>query len=372
MKTRTSAMFAVLTATVLLATGCSTNSGSGASVPEDTVIDRFGTVTETVGPNGEKPTPTSSLTLTAEDRAALSSGGYRAAIAWHELSSWSQAIQSGIEDEFAELGISIVSTTDAKFDAATQANQIQTALALKPDVILGQAVDPTTASAAYQGAVDAGVKLIFADQAPEGYTYGKQYQAILTDDLFQIGQRTGEAMCESLGDKGTIAVLYYDADFHVTNFRDAAFLSTIAKECPEVSVVAKQGFTDPNKAEEIANALLTKYPDLAGVYTSWAVPAQGVLAALKNAGNTTTKIVTVDLDDTIAADLAAGGNVAAIVADKAYDYGRAMAVSAALAILGKTAPEFGVSDSVTVTKDTLVDGYKAWNQDVPASVKAAE
>ena len=166
-------------------------------------------------------------------------------------------------------------------------------------------------------------------------------------------------------------MLYYDAEFHVTNFRDAAFLSTLAANYPNITVVAKQGFTDPNKAEEIANALLTKHPNLAGIYTSWAVPAQGVLAALKNAGNSTTKIVTIDLDDTIATDLAAGGNVVGIVADKAYDYGRAMAVSAALAILGQPAPAFGITDSVTVTRETLVDGYKAWNESLPAAVQDA-
>ncbi len=42
-----------------------------------------------------------------------------------------------MESKFDELGVQIVSTSDAKFDAATQANQIEYALALKPDVLLG-------------------------------------------------------------------------------------------------------------------------------------------------------------------------------------------------------------------------------------------
>lgn len=362
---------AALTAGALALSACSGGGGASETVPTDTVIDRFGAVTETVGPNGETPTPASDLTLTDAQKAELASGGYRAAILWHELSNWTKALQTGMEDELAELGIEVVATSDAKFDAATQANQIETTLALKPDVILGQAVDPTSAGAAYQPAVDNGVKLIFADQAPVDYKHGNQYQAVLTDDLFQIGERAANQLGDTLGGKGEVAVLYYDAEFHVTNFRDAAFLATLEKNYPDITVVAKQGFTDPNKAEEIANALLTKYPDLAGVYTSWAVPAQGVLAALKNAGNTTTKIVTVDLDDTIATDLAAGGNVVGIVADRAYDYGRAMATSAALAILGEPAPAFGISDSVTVTKDTIVEGYEAWNEPVPAAVQNA-
>jgi ribose transport system substrate-binding protein len=372
--TRAPLTLAALTISALALTACSgsgTDSGTDDALPASTVIDRFGTVTETVGPNGETPTPASEITLTDEQKAQLASGGYRAAILWHELSSWTKALQAGIEDQLAELGVEVVSTSDAKFDAATQANQIETTLALEPDVILGQAVDPTTAGAAYQPAVDQGVKLIFADQAPDAYTHGDQYQAVLTDDLFQIGERAATQLGEALGGTGEVAVLYYDAEFHVTNFRDAAFLTTLAKKYPEITVVAKQGFTDPNKAEEIANALLTKHPDLAGIYTSWAVPAQGVLSALKNAGNSTTKIVTIDLDDTIATDLASGGNVVGIVADRAYDYGRAMAVSAGLAILGQPAPAFGISDSVTVTKATIAEGYEAWNEPVPTTVQNA-
>ena len=367
---RTPLALAALTIGALALTACS-SSGTAQTIPTNTVIDRFGAITKTVGPNGEIPTPTSELMLTVDQKTQLAGGGYRAAILWHELSSWTKAIQAGMEDQLAELGIEVVATSEAKFDAATQANQIETTLALQPDVILGQAVDPTTAGAAYQPAVDQGVKLIFADQAPDAYTYGDQYQAVLTDDLFQVGERAANELGKALGGTGEVAVLYYDAEFHVTNFRDAAFLSTLAANYPNITVVAKQGFTDPNKAEEIANALLTKHPNLAGIYTSWAVPAQGVLAALKNAGNSTTKIVTIDLDDTIATDLAAGGNVVGIVADKAYDYGRAMAVSAALAILGQPAPAFGITDSVTVTRETLVDGYKAWNESLPAAVQDA-
>lgn len=362
---------AAISAGALALSACSGGGRASETVPTDRVIDRFGAVTETAGPNGETPTPASDLILTDAQKAELASGGYRASILWHELSNWTRALQTGMEDELAELGIEVVATSDAMFDAATQANQIETTLALQPDVILGQAVDPTSAGAAYQPAVDQGVKLIFADQAPVDYEHGDQYQAVLTDDLFQIGERAANQLGEALGGTGEVAGLYYDGEFHVTNFRDAAFLATLEKNYPDITVVAKQGFTDPIEAEEIANALLTKHPDLAGVYTSWAVPAQGVLAALKNAGNTATKVVTVDLDDTIATDLAAGGNVVGIVADRAYDYGRAMAVSAALAILGEPAPAFGISDSVTVTKDTIVDGYEAWNEPAPAAVQDA-
>lgn len=372
MTSRRSARVAAAAAALLsvaIVTGCS---AAGPAVPTDTVIDRFGTLSATVGPAGEKATPTSDLSLTAAEVEQLRAGHHRVAILWHELSAWSKAIQDGMVHKFEELGITVTATGDAKFDAATQANQIQSAVATKPDLILGQAVDPISGAAAYQPAVDAGIKLVFADQAPQGYTYGKQYQAILTDDLLSMGRQTGSAMCKAVGGKGTVGVIYYDADFHVTNFRDAAFLQTLKKTCPDVKVVAKQGFSDPNKAEDIARAMVARFPDLNGIYVSWAVPAQGVLAALKEAGNTGTKIVTIDLDDTMAADMMSpNGHTAAIIVDQAYTYGEAMATAGALSILGKPAPEYGVSPIITATRASIDQGYRAWNQPVPAAVRDA-
>ncbi|HZX06660.1 substrate-binding domain-containing protein [Kribbella sp.] len=354
----------------LMVAACNGGAGSGSgSVASDTVIDLA--ATDTVGPHGEKPTRVTDLELDPADEAKIKSGHYRAALLWHEMSAWSSAVQKGAVDEFARLGIKVVATADAKFDAAAQANQIQTALATKPDVILGQAVDPTTGAAAYQPAVAQGVKLVFADQAPNGFTYGKQYQAIITGDLFQLGRRAAEALGEAMGGKGDVAIMYYDAQFHVTNMRDCAFKKTLQSKFPGLRIVAQQGFSDPNKAEDIANALITQHPDLGGIYVSWAQPAQGVLSALNNAGNTKTKLVTLDLDDTIATNMARGGRTAALAADRAYDFGRAMAISSALAVLGKKAPEFGIVDSVTVTKDTLAQGYAAWAQPLPQAVKDA-
>ena len=168
---------------------------AASGVDDDTVIDQFGEITETVGPNGEAPTDANDVVLTEEQKETIRGGDHRVAILWHELSGWSQAIQDGMMDVFDDLDIEVTTTADAAFDAPTQASQIESALATQPEVILGQAVDPVTGAAAYQVAVDAGVKLIFADQAPNGFVYGEHYQAILTDDLFAVGQHTGAAMC---------------------------------------------------------------------------------------------------------------------------------------------------------------------------------
>ena len=69
---------------------------------------------------------------------------------------------------------------------------------------------------------------------------------------------------------------------------------------PAPGATALHFVTDPARAEDIAQALLLKTPDLDGIYVTWAEPAEGVLAALRAAGNTKTRIVTLDLSEPIA------------------------------------------------------------------------
>jgi ribose transport system substrate-binding protein len=343
-------------------------SGSPAGSSGSSVIDL--NLSGTVGPNGEDPTPVSDLTLTDDEVAKLQAGHYTAAQLWHTSSQFVDAVQQGAAAEFSRLGIEVVATTNANMDAGTQANQVQTAMAKKPDVIVGLPVDPTSAAAAFQPAVDAGTKLVFLSNVPEGYTYGQQYTSIVTDDLYDMGKRAAEALGESLGGKGTVGLIYYNAQYYVTNQRDAAFRTTLRNEYPDIEVVAEQGFSDANNVTSIASGLLTQHPDLAGIYTSWAQPAEGVLAALRTVGNTTTKVVTLDLDDPVVVDMASGGSTVAVVADEAFEVGRGMADAAAYALLGKTAPPFVVAKALTITKDTIPQGYQqSLHSDVPEAVK---
>ena len=83
-----------------------------------------------------------------------------------------------------------------------------------------------------------------------------------------------------------------------------------------------------------------------------------MLSALRAAGDTKTKIVTLDLSEPIALDMVQGGNVVAIVADQAYELGRAMATAAGYGLLGKTAPPFIVAPVITVTKANVAEGWQ--------------
>ncbi|UVK51599.1 substrate-binding domain-containing protein [Mesorhizobium sp. AR02] len=324
---------------------------------------------QTVGPQGETATPSSSVTLTDADIAALKDKGYKAALLWHTSSDFTNAVTAGATDEFARAGITIAVKTDAQFDAARQRSDIETALAAKPNVILSLPLDPVTSAEAFRQAVKDGTKLVFLSNLPKGYKQGTDYASIVTDDLFQMGKQAADAMAKAIGGKGKVGYIFHDATYYVTNQRDQAFKTTIEKDYPDIKIVAEQGISDPARAEELANAMLLQHPDLDGIYVTWAEPADGVLSALRGAGNTKTRIVTLDLAEPVALDMVKGGNVAALVADKAYELGRAMAAAGMKSLLGQQTPAFVVAPALTVTKDNVGQGWKdSLNRDAPQAV----
>jgi ribose transport system substrate-binding protein len=324
---------------------------------------------QTMGPGGESPTASSDVKLSDAEVTEIKGMKATAALLWHTSSDFVNAVTAGASDEFNRLGIEIVATTDAGFDSAKQMSDIETVLAKNPSIILALPLDPTTSAQAFKPAVEAGVKIVLLSNVPAGYVQGKDYVGIVTDDLYQMGKQAADALAASIGGKGKVAWIFHDAQYYVTNQRDNAFKATIEKDYPGIEIVAEAGLADPARAEDIANALITKNPDLDGIYVPWAEPAEGVLAALRGAGNTHTKVVTLDLSEPIGLDMVQGGNVVAITADEAYELGRTMATVGAYGLIGKEAPAFSVAPAITVTKDNVVAGWKqSLNREPPQTI----
>ena len=366
---RRSAIVAAL-AVALPACGPASDDGAAPSVPPIKSSRALGT---TRGPNGERPTPNSALRLSSSEVAKVRGGHHTAALVWHDSSDFTSAVDAGVRDEFSMLGIEVVAETSANFDAAKQKAEVETVQAKRPSVLLTLPVDPVVTASAYKAAARQGTKIVLLSSVPQGMKYGRDYVSLVSDDLFQMGKRAADALAAAIGGKGKIAYFFHDANHFVTNQRDQAFLSTITGNYPDIDVVAKSGIADPNRAQEVATATLLKHPDLAGAYVMFAQPpGEGVLAALRANGAIKTKLVTLDLDESLALDMARGGHTFALVIDRTYDLGRAMARSAAYGLLGKRAPPFVIVPALTVTRSNLVQGYRAsLHRSPPASVMKA-
>ena len=322
-----------------------------------------------IGPNGAKATPAASLEISQDDVARLKSGNFTAAFSWHELYDWSNAVSQGAKDEFARLGIKVVAETNASFDASRQKSDVETIMALKPSLLVSLPADPAVGKATYSSLKDSQTKLVFIDNAADGLSYGADYVSLVTSDRAIIGQKTAEALAKAMNGKGKVGYIFHDADFPVTNQRDKAFVWNLKAKYPDMQIVAEAGMTDPAKAEEIAHAMLTQHPEIQGIYTPWAEPALGVLAALKQLGRTDVKVVTIDLNEPAALDMVKGGSIVGMIADQAYDIGVTAARAGALSLIGKEAPPFLVVGADIVAKDNLAKGWQAsLHRDPPQSV----
>jgi ribose transport system substrate-binding protein len=326
----------------------------------------------TKGPNGETGVPGSQLSVTPDEAATLQAGTFKAAILWHTSGAWVNAVGSGIKDALGRYGIEVVSETDAALDPATQASQVQGAMALDPDVVIALVIDPVSGAQAFKAVTAAGKKLVLISNLPSGYRPGTDYVSIVSDDFFAMGRAAADLMGKALDGTGKIGYLFHDASYYMTNQRDQAFRTVIRQCFPGIQIVAQEGITDPTKARDVAAAMLAEHPELTGIYVTWDQPAEGVVAALKDARRTDVKVVTLDLGAANDLEMAQGGLISGKAIELTYDLGTAVADASAYALLGKQAPPFVMAPAMEVTRDDLAQAYQAaWRVDPPDEVMKA-
>jgi ribose transport system substrate-binding protein len=328
------------------------------------------------GPHGEDPSPVRSAEVSDQQAAQIASRGLTAAIVMHYGGNdWANAQIAGLNAEFKRLGIRVIATTDANFDPAKQVSDIETVLAQHPDIIVSIPTDPVATAGAYRQAAEQGVKLVFMDNVPDGFVAGKDYVSMVSADNYGNGVTSAYLLARSLGGKGKIGVIFHQADFFVTQQRYDGFRATITEKFPDITIVQKQGIAGPDfagDAQGVANAMLTRHPDLDGIWAVWDVPAEGVMAAARETGRTDIKIATEDLGTNVAIALAKDQMVVGLGAQLPHSQGVAEADLAALSLLGDQVPGYVALSSLPVDHENVLDAWKqVYSADAPAAVKDA-
>lgn len=315
------------------------------------------------GPRGEEPKPASVADLTDEEVAKVREMGATAAIVLHYGGNdWANAQVAGLKSRFKELGIEVVAVTDADFDPGKQVSDVETVMAMDPDIIVSIPTDPVATAAAYQAAADAGIELVFMDNVPDGLEAGTDYVSVVSADNYGNGVVSAHLMAKSLNGVGQIGLIYHEADFFVTQQRYQGFKTTIEEQYPDIEIVDERGIGGPDfagDAQAVADAWLTQQPDIDGIWGVWDVPAEGVLAAARAAGRTDLKIATEDLGTNVAIALAKDEMVVGLGAQVPYDQGVTEVNLAAGALLGKTAPPYVALSALPVTHENVLE---AWEQ----------
>ncbi|WP_368657100.1 substrate-binding domain-containing protein [Metabacillus halosaccharovorans] len=325
------------------------------------------------GPDGESAVSAKTLELTEEEVQKIIEGNYKAAIVMHYAGNdWATAQIDGLKATFAKMGIEVVAVTDAQFKAEKQVSDIETVLAKDPDIIVGIPVDPVSTASAFKKAADAGVKVVFMDNKPNNLEAGKDYISVVSADNYGNGVQAAEIMAAELGGKGNIGVVYHDADYFVTKQRVEAFEKTITEKYPDIKIVERGGIVAPNDGEKVASGMLTKNPNLDGMFVVWDVPAEGALAAARTAGRNDLVITTIDLGTTVAIDIASDGMIKGLGAQLPYDQGISEAILAGYGLLGKEAPVYVAVPALKVTPDNVLDSWKlVYSKEAPDTIQEA-
>ncbi|HEY9663024.1 MAG TPA: substrate-binding domain-containing protein [Allocoleopsis sp.] len=359
-------------------TGSATNSPAAtsntpASGQANKAIAELQNTVLSKGPNGETATPASEIKLTTEEINQIKAKNATAAILMHYGGNdWAVAQIAGLKQQFGKMGINVIATTDANFKPETQVANIETVMAQKPDIIVSLPTDPSATADAFKQAEAQGTKLVFMDNVPQGFKPGTDYVSVVSADNYGNGVVSAHLLAQQLGGQGKIGAIYHAADFFVTQQRYDAFKTTIEKNYPNIQIVEAQGVGGPDfsgEADRVASAMLTKHADLKGIWAVWDVPAEGVMSAIRTAGRDDVVVTTIDLGKTVAAELAQGGIIKGVGAQRPFDQGVTEAMLAGYALLGKQAPPYVALNALPVTQQNVKEAWRTvYHQDPPKDI----
>ena len=343
-------------------TGGTTSGGRGPD-PKAALQQLIAGKVYSTGPHGEQAASAKDITLTADEIAKVKAMNATAAICLHYGGNdWSTAQVEGQKARMAELGIALLTVTDANFKADKQVSDIETVLVRKPSIIISIPTDPVATAATFKKAADQGVKLVFMDNVPNGMTAGKDYISDVSADNYGNGVAAGYIMADILNKAGKVGTVFHAADFFVTKERYNGFKETVTGNYPDIKIVEEQGISGPDfagDAQKAAAAMLTKHPDLNAIWAVWDVPAQGVVAAARAANRKDVAVITEDLGLAAAVSIASKDYIKGLGAQRPYDQGVTEVNLAAYGLLGKPAPAYVALNALPVTRSNVLD---AWNQ----------
>jgi ribose transport system substrate-binding protein len=242
------------------------------------------------------------------------------------------AMACGAKAEATKLGYSINVQGPADFAAPEQIPIVNAITAQHPAGVLIAPTDSQALIAPMQQMKAAGIKVIQVDTTVANSSIAA---ASISSNNLHGGAKAADVLAKLIGGKGSVVVMNEQPGVSTTEQRIQGFTQEI-KKYPNIHQLTTQYVGDnPAKAAAAVTALYAAHTDLAGVFATNVLVAQGVDTGLKTAGATAkVKIVGYDADPTQVADLKAGV-VKALIAQDPYQEGADGVDQAVNAIGGK-------------------------------------
>lgn len=311
------------------------------------------------GPRGEKAANITTVALDEADIEKLNGSSFTAILAFHHSgTAWRNIHEKAIKEIFLAYGIKVLAVMDAHYDPEIQIRQLESIIAIKPDVLISVPTDEVKIAKAYKEVVKSGIKLVFINNVPANFG-NDEYVSCISVNECENGRIAGEALGEYMlsNNKKSAGFIVHGADFFATKQRDMVAQQTL-QEVFGIEIVDIKSFLVESNVYNIAMRMIMDNPQIEALYVSWNIPALEVMRALKELGREDIGIVTADLDLPLASSLVEGGVIKTITAQRLYKQGSVIAQAAGCALLNKPIPKYIGVNPLKVTQDNLLEAWQ--------------
>lgn len=247
-----------------------------------------------------------------------------------------QAVKAGADQAAAEFDVRITfEGPDNETMVDRQIDMLSAALASKPAAIGFAALDSQASIPLLRKASEAGIPIIAFDS---GVASDIPVTTATTDNVAAAALAADE-MSKLIGGKGKVAVIAHDQTSQTGIDRRDGFVNRIESAHPGIQVVTVQyGQGDQLKSTEVAKAVLTANPDLAGMFGTNEGSAIGVVNAVREINRKGVVIIGYD-SGRAQTDAVRSGLMAGAITQNPVGIGYETVKAAVMAARGETLPK---------------------------------
>ena len=275
------------------------------------------------------------------------------------FSNWSRSfefyvdMEAGMQEKADELGVEVI-MQDANGDLTEQTKQLENFISRGVDGIIICPIDSEASGSEVKMVNDAGIPIATVDIECTG---GGEILTHIASDNYLGGQLAAEYLGDALNGKGQVAVISNPTITPLIE-REKGFTETIAEKYPDIEIVSNQsGESTREKGLEVAENMLEKYPELAGIFSTNDMMGLGAVQAIQ-AKSMDTIVVGFDATEEACNAMKEGGPMKASVAQQPKELGAQVLEAIVKAINGEDVDAEVMVEVKTISVDN-VDEYTA-------------
>ncbi len=221
---------------------------------------------------------------------------------------------NSVRDAAKTMGVKRLLYTNANDNQAKQVADIESMIAQGAQAIIVAPINATGLQPALAQAASKNIPVVTIDRQTAG-TACRDFITFMGSDFQVQGVRAAKALADATGGKAEIAEIQGAYGNSVETQRTDGFASELKKHPGMHLVAAQTGNWSATDAQRVMEQLLLAHPNINALYAQADVMALGAIQAIKQAGKTPGKDVTiVSIDGTKAAvQDVADGTMAAVV-----------------------------------------------------------